>query len=63
MNQGNPPHNHSNENGVWQDGAILMSLPATSTWIAVFIAFQTSSWQTNDHTGNPDESRAVGASN
>jgi uncharacterized protein YukJ len=52
MNQGNPPHNHSGDNGVWQDGAILMSLPATSTWIAIFIAFQTESWNTDDRTGN-----------
>jgi uncharacterized protein YukJ len=52
MNQGNPPRNHSGDNGVWQDGAILMNLPATSTWIAIFIAFQTQSWQTDDDTGN-----------
>jgi uncharacterized protein YukJ len=49
MNQGNPPHSHDRDNGIWQDGAILMNLPATSTWIAVFIAFQTQSWQTDDN--------------
>ena|GEM_PF-5674349 len=43
MNQGNPQGNHSEDDGVWQDGAIFMSLPATNTWIAVFIAFQTQS--------------------
>ncbi len=31
MNQGNPPHNHAGDNGVWQDGAILMNLPAMQT--------------------------------
>jgi uncharacterized protein YukJ len=62
MNQGNPPHNHSGDNGVWQDGAILMSLPTTQSWVAIFIAFQTQSWQTNDLTGDVD-SMAAGASN
>lgn len=52
MNQGNPPRNHSGDNGVWQDGALLMNLPATKTWIAVFIAFQTQKWTTDNKTGN-----------
>jgi uncharacterized protein YukJ len=52
MNQGNPPHNHDGDNGIWQDGAIFMNLPAQNdTWIAVFIAFQTQSWST-DAEGN-----------
>jgi uncharacterized protein YukJ len=53
MNQGNPVHNHSADNGVWQDGAIFINLPASQTWTAVFIAFQTESWTTDDTTGNP----------
>ncbi|HEY7403593.1 MAG TPA: YukJ family protein [Candidatus Angelobacter sp.] len=52
MNQGNPRGNHDGDNGVWQDGGIFMSLPATKTWIAVFIAFQTQSWDTDNKTGN-----------
>jgi uncharacterized protein YukJ len=52
MNQGNPPGNHNADNGVWQDGAIFMSLPATNNWIAVFIAFQTQLWNTDDVTGD-----------
>lgn len=52
MNQGNPRGNHDRDNGVWQDGGIFMSLPATNTWIAVFIAFQTQSWNTDNKTGN-----------
>jgi uncharacterized protein YukJ len=52
MNQGNPKGNHDADNGVWQDGAIFMNLPSTNTWIAIFIAFQTQSWDTNDQTGN-----------
>jgi uncharacterized protein YukJ len=52
MNQGNPKNNHGGDNGVWQDGALLIHLPAKGTWTAVFIAFQTESWNT-DSVGNP----------
>jgi uncharacterized protein YukJ len=52
MNQGNPVKNHGGDNGVWQDGALLIHLPSKGTWTAVFIAFQTESWDT-DAAGNP----------
>jgi uncharacterized protein YukJ len=52
MNQGNPANNHGGDNGVWQDGALLIHLPSKNTWTAVFIAFQTESW-TTDSAGNP----------
>jgi uncharacterized protein YukJ len=52
MNQGNPANNHGGDNGVWQDGALMIHLPSTNTWTAVFIAFQTESW-TTDSAGNP----------
>ena len=52
MNQGNPLNNHGGDNGIWQDGALFIHLPAKQTWTAVFIAFQTQSWQTDD-AGNP----------
>jgi uncharacterized protein YukJ len=52
MNQGNPVNNHGGDNGVWQDGALLIHLPSKETWTAVFIAFQTESW-TTDSSGNP----------
>jgi uncharacterized protein YukJ len=52
MNQGNPKNNHGGDNGVWQDGALLINLPSKGTWTAVFIAFQTESW-TTDSAGNP----------
>ena len=52
MNQGNPRNNHGGDNGVWQDGALMIHLPAKKTWTAVFIAFQTESWAT-DSAGNP----------
>ncbi len=53
MNQGNPVNNHGGDNGIWQDGALMIHLPATKTWTAVFIAFQTESWNTNSQ-GNPN---------
>jgi len=52
MNQGNPLNSHGQDNGIWQDGALFVNLPAQSTWIAIFIAFQTESWST-DANGNP----------
>lgn len=52
MNQGNPAGSFSKDNGIWQDGALLIHLPAKQTWTAVFIAFQTESWNT-DGSGNP----------
>ena len=52
MNQGNPLNNHGGDNGIWQDGALMIHLPSKATWTAVFIAFQTESWNT-DSKGNP----------
>ena len=52
MNQGNPVKNHGGDNGIWQDGALMIHLPSQGTWTAVFIAFQTESWDT-DPSGNP----------
>jgi uncharacterized protein YukJ len=52
MNQGNPLKNHGGDNGIWQDGALMIHLPSKKTWTAVFIAFQTQSWKT-DGKGNP----------
>jgi uncharacterized protein YukJ len=60
MNQGNPADNHGQDNGIWQDGALFVYLPSQNQWIAVFIAFQTQSWQTDDQ-GNPSESLAAPA--
>ncbi len=52
MNQGNPASSHSNENGVWQDGALFINSPLKQTWTALFLAFQTESWHT-DGQGSP----------
>jgi uncharacterized protein YukJ len=59
MNQGNPETSHGQDNGVWQDGAVYVNLPAQNAWIAVFIAFQTQSWQTDDR-GDPLQAGAAG---
>lgn len=60
MNQGNPPGSFEKDNAIWQDGALLVQLPASNQWIAVFLAFQTESW-TTDGSGDPVAS-AVSAS-
>lgn len=58
MNQGNPAGNHGQDNGIWQDGALFLYLPSQEQWIAVFLAFQTQSWQTDDQ-GNPATSASA----
>lgn len=52
MNQGNPIGSYSQDNGIWQDGAIFIYSPSAQAWTAIFIAFQTESWNT-DSSGNP----------
>lgn len=53
MNQGNPKQGgHSKDNGIFQDGGVLFQFPGQDRWVAVFIAFQTESWRTDDR-GNP----------
>lgn len=54
MNQGNPAGGFAKDNGAWQDGALFLHLPSKNTWTAIFIAFQTESWNTDD-TGIPSE--------
>lgn len=58
MNQGNPTNGgHAQDNGIWQDGALFINLPEQDQWIAIFIAFQTQSWQT-DNNGDPAAAQA-----
>ena len=44
MNQGNPPGRHAHDNGVWQDGALLLHYPGEGRWSALFLAFQSQRW-------------------
>jgi uncharacterized protein YukJ len=59
MNQGNvdrPGHRDDHyvaENGPWQDGALLIHHVDDDLWVAFFLAFQSQSWETDDHTGHP----------
>lgn len=51
MNQGNRDE-HWHDNGVWSDGGLLFQEPDVDRWCAIFLAFQTQSWHTDDE-GNP----------
>src|SRR5215210_411864 len=51
MNQGNRDE-HWHDNGIWSDGGLIIHEPSHNRWSAIFLAFQTQSWHTDDH-GNP----------
>lgn len=51
MNQGNS-RRFSGDDGVWQDGGLLIHFPAQSRWVGIFLAFQSQSWHTDDTTGH-----------
>ena len=52
MNQGNSGR-FEGDNGVWQDGGMLIEFPAASRWVGIFLAFQSQAWHTDDVTGHP----------
>lgn len=52
MNQGNSGR-FQQDNGVWQDGGILVHFPEQSQWVAIFTAFQSQTFHTDDATGDP----------
>lgn len=58
MNQGNDP-DHTRDDGVWQDGALLLRFSSQEAspehaeqWVAIFLAFQSQAWHTDDLTGH-----------
>ncbi|OYP20009.1 hypothetical protein CFC35_08370 [Streptomyces sp. FBKL.4005] len=51
MNQGNS-RRFRGDDGVWQDGALLLRFPGQSRWVGIFLAFQSQSWHTDDTTGH-----------
>jgi uncharacterized protein YukJ len=51
MNQGNDPR-YQSDDGVYQDGALLIHYPAVNQWVAMFLAFQSQSWHTDDGSGH-----------
>jgi len=51
MNQGNS-REFARDDGVWQDGGLLLHLAGESRWVAIFLAFQNQAWHTDDTTGH-----------
>ncbi len=51
MNQGNDP-SHWEQDGVWQDGGVLVEHRTAGRWLGVFLKFQSQSWHTDDETGH-----------
>ena len=51
MNQGNSAQ-FRRDDGVWQDGGLLIHFGTESRWVAIFLAFQSQSWHTDDTTGH-----------
>jgi uncharacterized protein YukJ len=50
MNQSNVGR-FAPDNGVYQDGALLLHFPAQQQWVAIFLKFQSQTWHTDDETG------------
>lgn len=48
MNQGSAGKKYSKENGSWQDGGVLIHFEKENRWVAIFTAFQSQSWCTDD---------------
>jgi uncharacterized protein YukJ len=51
MNQGNDGV-FERDDGVWQDGGLLLHFPAADRWVAVFLAFQSQKFHTDDAAGH-----------
>jgi hypothetical protein len=51
MNQGNSAR-FTGDDGVWQDGGMLLRFPGESRWVGIFLAFQSQAWHTDDSTGH-----------
>jgi uncharacterized protein YukJ len=51
MNQGNSAR-FRGDDGVWQDGGMLLRFPGESRWVGIFLAFQSQAWHTDDNTGH-----------
>jgi uncharacterized protein YukJ len=51
MNQGNTG-SFTRDDGVWQDGALILHYPAHDEWVGIFLKFQSQTWHTDDATGH-----------
>lgn len=48
MNQGNVD-DYKKDDGIWQDGGIFIHFKEVQKWVAIFLAFQSQCWHTDDH--------------
>jgi len=53
MNQGNKQGKYFADNGIYQDGGLIFHFPSHNHWAAVFTAFQSQAFHTDDVHGNP----------
>jgi uncharacterized protein YukJ len=51
MNQGNHER-FVGDDGVYQDGGLLVHFPERNEWVGIFLKFQSQSWHTDDRTGH-----------
>ena len=51
MNQGNTGQ-FVDDDGVYQDGGLLVNFPDQFEWVAIFLKFQSQGWHTDDRTGH-----------
>ncbi|MCP3166330.1 DUF2278 family protein [Myxococcus qinghaiensis] len=51
MNQGNHP-SFADQDGVWQDGGVLLHFAQPEQWVGIFLKFQSQVWHTDDRTGH-----------
>lgn len=58
MNQGNSGK-YQKDNGIWQDGCLMIGTP-NGKWTAFFFAFQSQTFDTDEH-GNPKQGAAAKA--
>ncbi|MBD0309775.1 MAG: DUF2278 family protein [Microcoleus sp. T1-bin1] len=56
MNQGNAGQ-FAKDNGVWQDGGMLVHFPSENRWIGIFLKFQSQTWHTDDDSGQPADTK------
>jgi uncharacterized protein YukJ len=51
MNQGNSSR-FRGDDGVFQDGGLILHFPGENRWVGIFLAFQSQAWHTDDATGH-----------
>ncbi len=51
MNQGSVGR-FQKDNGVWQDGGLLIHYPNSQQWVGIFLSFQSQSFNTDDKNGD-----------